>query len=239
MLPLAAVAAIRVLARRAAAAARRPQRSSRPPTPGAPPAGNPGAMGVPEVPTGMGGLPVLPGEDPYDLDRYGQTTDPNDWQLWWQFNRDRFLRFSGINTGGAYTGSDGVYLGRGQVSRETIGGRASDALIDTVLSDALQKGIQKGCTNRFSQSASSRCPRSVASTSALHHDPLVPRQRHAGDAPDRGLPPRSDGRRTERRAPARHRPQHEGGLRGHHARGQADDGAGLWTSAPSPPTASA
>ena len=26
--------------------------------------------------------------------------------------------------------------------------------------------------------------------------------------------------------PARHRPEHEGGLRGHHARGQADDGAG-------------
>lgn len=110
-------------------------------------------MGVPEVPTGMGGLPVLPGEDPYDLDRYGQTTDPNDWQLWWQFNRDRFLRFSGINTGGAYTGSDGFYLGTGAVNRETVGGRASDSLIDTVLSDALQKGIQKGCTNRFSQSA--------------------------------------------------------------------------------------
>ena len=117
------------------------------------PRGQPRRHGVPEVPTGIGGLPVLPGEDPYDLDRYGRTRTANDWQLWWQFNRDRFLRFSGINTGRAYTGSDGVYLGRGQVSRETIGGRASDALIDTVLSDALQKGIQKGCTNRFSQSA--------------------------------------------------------------------------------------
>lgn len=110
-------------------------------------------MGVPQPPPGLGGLPVLPGEDPYDIDRYGSVSNPNDWQLWWQFNQDRFLRFSGINTGEAYTGSDGFYLGQGQVNRAAIGGRASDALIDTVLSDALQKGIQKGCTNEFSQSA--------------------------------------------------------------------------------------
>lgn len=120
------------------------------PGPGAPG----GGMGIPfEPPGGLGDLPTLPGQDPYDLDRYGTTSDPTDWQLWWQFNRDRFLRFSGINTAGAYTGSDGFYLGKGEVLRDTAGGRAGDQLIDTVLAEALKNGLQQGGSNEFCKSA--------------------------------------------------------------------------------------
>lgn len=107
-------------------------------------------MGIPfDKPGGLGDLPVLPGQDPYDLDRYGKITDPADWQMWWTFNRDRFLRFSGINTGEAYTGSDGFYLGRGESDRNAIGGRASDSLIDGVLSDALNAAMMTGGSEDF------------------------------------------------------------------------------------------
>ncbi|MDG1491511.1 MAG: hypothetical protein P8R43_06430, partial [Planctomycetota bacterium] len=106
---------------------------------------------LPQIP--LGGLPVMPGQDPYDIDRFGRIEDSNDWQLWWSFNKDRFLRFSNIQTGRAFTGSDDFYLGSGQRERETVGGRAQDRVIDGILSDALLKGLEKGGSNEFCQSA--------------------------------------------------------------------------------------
>ncbi len=108
-------------------------------------------MGLPQIP--LGGLPVMPGQDPYDIDRFGRIEDSADWQLWWSFNKDRFLRFTNIQTGRAFTGSDDFYLGSGQREQETVGGRAQDRVIDGILSDALLKGLEKGGSNEFCQSA--------------------------------------------------------------------------------------
>lgn len=115
-------------------------------------------MGIPFSPPGGGAggpgqLPVLPGQDPYDLDRYGTTSDPNDWQLWWKFNQDRFLQFTNIQTGETYSGSDGFYLGKGQEDKSSIGGRASDDIIDGVLAQTLMEGLQKGGSIEFCKSA--------------------------------------------------------------------------------------
>ncbi len=111
-------------------------------------------MGVPLYPPATpGAVPGSPRDDPYDLDKYGTVDDHTDWQLWWAFNRDRFMRFTSIHTGAAMTGSDEFYLGSGQQNAGPIGGRASDIVIDGTLSAALLKGLQKGGSNEFCQSA--------------------------------------------------------------------------------------
>lgn len=111
-------------------------------------------MGVPLYPPASpGAVPGSPRDDPYDLDKYGSVADHTDWQLWWAFNRDRFMRFTNIHTGAAMTGSDEFYLGSGQQNAGPIGGRASDTVIDGALSSALLKGLQKGGSNEFCQSA--------------------------------------------------------------------------------------
>ncbi|MEM1448359.1 MAG: HEAT repeat domain-containing protein [Planctomycetota bacterium] len=108
-----------------------------------PPGGAPGAPG---------GLPGGgPRDDLYDLDRYGTVDDHTDWQLWWNFNRDRFLKFTNIHTGAVATGSDEFYLGLGQ-SENKVGGRATDEVIDGPLAKALLAGLQKGGSNEFCQS---------------------------------------------------------------------------------------
>ncbi|MEM9381507.1 MAG: HEAT repeat domain-containing protein [Planctomycetota bacterium] len=112
-------------------------------------------MGVPLSPPGGIG-DTLPGggtrDDVYDLDRYGTVEDHTDWQLWWSFHRDRFLRFTNIHTGAVTSGSDNFYLGMGQSDRK-VGGRATDEVIDGPLAQALLAGLRKGGSNEFCQSA--------------------------------------------------------------------------------------
>lgn len=110
-------------------------------------------MGNPLTPPG------LPGSDrpdqpisPYKLDKYGSIDDPTDWRLWWEFNKDLYLRFANINTGEVRSGSDDFFLGRGQRS-EVVGGRASDELIDGTLVPALLEAVKLGGSNPFVQSA--------------------------------------------------------------------------------------
>jgi len=110
-------------------------------------------MGSPLTPPGM------PGSDrpdqpisPYKLDKYGSVDDPTDWRLWWEFNKDLYLRYVNINTGEVRTGSDDFYLGQGQQS-EVVGGRVSDELIDQSIVPALLKAVELGGTNPFVQSA--------------------------------------------------------------------------------------
>ncbi len=113
-------------------------------------------MGAPFSPPGgpgsPDGFPVIPGESPYDLDRFGTIDDPTDWQLWWMFNRDRFLRFDGIHTGATFTGSDGFYLGSGQQQAEAVGGRANDRQIDGQIATSLLAALKKGGSNEMCQS---------------------------------------------------------------------------------------
>lgn len=109
----------------------------------------PGGMGTP----GGIGLPTLPGEDPYDIDQFGKVDDPNDWQLWWMFNRDRFLNLAGINAGAVYSGSDGFYLGDGTETGQAHAGRLNDQLIDAELVPALKASITAGGSYDFIRSA--------------------------------------------------------------------------------------
>ncbi|MEZ6014091.1 MAG: HEAT repeat domain-containing protein [Planctomycetota bacterium] len=103
--------------------------------------------------------PGLPGSDrpdqpisPYRLDKYGYIDDPTDWRLWWEFNKDLYLRFANINTSETKTGSDDFYLGQGQRSMR-IGGRASNDLIDGAIVPALLDAVKLGGSNPFAQSA--------------------------------------------------------------------------------------
>lgn len=109
-------------------------------------------MGNPLTPPGM------PGSDrpdqpisPYKLDKYGSIDDPTDWRLWWEFNKDLYLRFANINTGETKTGSDDFFLGQGQRS-EVIGGRASSDVIEGTIVPALLEAMKLGGSNEFAQS---------------------------------------------------------------------------------------
>jgi HEAT repeat protein len=120
--------------------------------------------------------PGLPGSDrpdqpisPYKLDKYGSIDDPTDWRLWWEFNKDLYLRFANINTGETATGSDDFFLGRGERS-EVVGGRASDELIDGTLAPALLEGLRHGGSNPFAQSALMAMTKIGGEPNQMHFD---------------------------------------------------------------------
>ena len=103
--------------------------------------------------SGPGSIPTLPGQDPYDVDRFGRIDDPNDWQLWWMFNRERFLDFSGIDAGRVYSGGSGFHLGDGTESDGSRAGRLDDATIGGPLVERLQAAILKGGSYDFCRGA--------------------------------------------------------------------------------------
>ena len=77
--------------------------------------------------------------------------DPGAWQLWWEFNKDRYLRYSGINTGDTLTGTDEFSLGKGESFR-TIGGRVDDRLVQERILPAIQMGLELGGDNAYVKS---------------------------------------------------------------------------------------
>ncbi|HPF13300.1 MAG: HEAT repeat domain-containing protein [Planctomycetes bacterium] len=80
-------------------------------------------------------------------------SNPGAWQLWWEFNQDRFLRYSSINTGGSVLthGSDWE-IGRGS-STDNLGGRLTQKEIQELVLPALQEGIQMGGSEKFVKNA--------------------------------------------------------------------------------------
>ncbi len=84
---------------------------------------------------------------PYDLYRLGQYETVEDltaWQLWWEFNKDPYLRFAHINTADSRTGSDDFFLGTGQRDAGRVGGRASRATIQAKVKPALMQAVETG-----------------------------------------------------------------------------------------------
>jgi HEAT repeat protein len=110
-------------------------------------------MGTPKSPS----HPLAPRtdglENPYTLNGHEKIGNPGAWQLWWEFNQDRFLRYSSINTGGAVLtqGSDWE-IGRGsEIARK--GGRLSAKNIQDAVVPAIREGIREGGSEEFLKSA--------------------------------------------------------------------------------------
>ncbi|MCP3916326.1 MAG: hypothetical protein GY711_12285 [bacterium] len=119
-----------------------------PATPG--PGKPPGFGGRPESPRGGAPGPFDP-NSPYTLD--GEPIeDVTAWQLWWEFNKDAYLRLGGIHTGVVKTAGEDFYLGKGQ-SGEQIGGRAKPQTVDAKIVPALQKAIEGGGSIEYVQGA--------------------------------------------------------------------------------------
>lgn len=88
---------------------------------------------------------------PFTLGIDENVKDPGAWQLWWEFNKDRYLRYSGVNTGDTLTGTDEFSLGKGETFR-SIGGRVDDKLVQERILPAIQKGIELGGDNEYVKS---------------------------------------------------------------------------------------
>ncbi len=79
--------------------------------------------------------------------------NPGAWQLWWEFNQDRFLRYSSINTGGSVlTGGSDWETGRGTETVEA-GGRLTAKNIQDAVVPAIREGIRVGGSEEFLKSA--------------------------------------------------------------------------------------
>ena len=92
-------------------------------------------------------------ENPLTINDHEAIGDPGAWQLWWEFNQDRFLRYSSINTGGSVlTHGTDWELGKGSES-QGLGGRLSAADIQSDVLPALKAGIQIGGSEDFIRSA--------------------------------------------------------------------------------------
>jgi len=92
-------------------------------------------------------------QNPMTINDHEKISDPGAWQLWWEFNQDRFLRYSSINTGGSVLthGADWD-LGRGSNAGST-GGRLSAKDVQEHVLPALKDGIALGGSEDFVRSA--------------------------------------------------------------------------------------
>ena len=98
-------------------------------------------------------IPWLPRPDnPFSVGEGETVTDPTAWQLWWDVNRDRYLRWANLDTGVAMTGSDSWYLGTGQRA-ERVGGRLGAELVQDELVPHLVKAIEVGGSNEYVKGA--------------------------------------------------------------------------------------
>ncbi|MDF1839300.1 MAG: HEAT repeat domain-containing protein [Planctomycetota bacterium] len=110
-------------------------------------------MGTPKSPQN----PLAPRpdglENPYTLNGHEKIGNPGAWQLWWEFNQDRFLRYSSINTGGSVLtqGADWE-IGRGAETGR-VGGRLTSKNIQDAVVPAIREGIKAGGSEEFLKSA--------------------------------------------------------------------------------------
>ncbi len=93
-------------------------------------------------------------DTPYTLNGHEKIGNPGAWQLWWEFNQDRFLRYSSINTGGSVLtqGSDWE-LGNGAETVARKGGRLTAKNIQDAVVPAIREGIREGGSEEFLKSA--------------------------------------------------------------------------------------
>ena len=110
----------------------------------------------PSGPNTPGQPPSLPkpGElnSPYTLVGNEVIEDATAWQLWWEFNKDPYLRLNTINTANRATMGSDFFLGVGEKQIQR-GGRASSQTVQTKVVPALKKAIELGGSNEFVQGA--------------------------------------------------------------------------------------
>ena len=109
------------------------------PLPGVP---LPGRPGPPQTP---GALPGVPGTlaQPYTLGGQ-EIRDPASWQLWWEFNRDPYLRFGSVFSEQRTTGDDDFFLGVGQRVVPRPPGRVAPDTVRTRIIPTLRTVIRTG-----------------------------------------------------------------------------------------------
>ncbi len=106
------------------------------PGPGAPasPGGTPAGGGGPAAPKSRAGAQAGP--------------DLSIWDFWWGFNKEPYLNLrQKIRSGGAITGSDDFYLGRGQQDQAKDTLRPSEAAIRGTVVPALLEALEKETAN--------------------------------------------------------------------------------------------
>jgi len=91
-------------------------------------------------------------ESPHTLDEHEDVGDPGAWQLWWEFNKDAYLRYGRIRTGAAATAGDDFFLGAGE-QLQRVGGRADRGLVENRIGPFLLDAISKGGSNEFMRGA--------------------------------------------------------------------------------------
>lgn len=77
--------------------------------------------------------------------------DPGAWQLWWDFNKDSYLRYTAISTGARETIGGDFFLGVGEKG-ELGAGRADRKILDEEIGPALVEAIKLGPTFQYSES---------------------------------------------------------------------------------------
>lgn len=91
-------------------------------------------------------------KSPYTLDEHEAISDPGAWQLWWDFNKDAYLRYGRIHSGAQATGADEFFLGQGEAFQR-VGGRADRSLVENMVAPSLLRAIEKGGSNEFMRGA--------------------------------------------------------------------------------------
>ncbi len=110
------------------------------PGPGTPSTPGPGSAGSP------GGAPSGGGAAGAPLSRAGAQAGPDlsIWDFWWGFNKEPYLNLrQKIRAGGAVTGGDDFWLGRGQQDQAKDTLRPSEAAIRNVVVPALLEALAK------------------------------------------------------------------------------------------------
>ncbi|MEZ6006025.1 MAG: HEAT repeat domain-containing protein [Planctomycetota bacterium] len=88
-------------------------------------------------------------KSPLTINDHESISNPGAWQLWWEFNQDRFLRYSAINTGGSVLTHDADWeIGRG-AHKNRLGGRLSREDVQARVVPALADGIKLGGSEGF------------------------------------------------------------------------------------------
>ena len=118
--------------------------------PGTPGPGGPGSPGGSSPGTPGPGAPQGPGGTGAVSPGITMSTDPDltEWTFWWEFNKDPYLDLkSHVYGGGAATGSDGFYLGRGERLQSKGSLRPSAAQIRGKVVPALLAALEKETNN--------------------------------------------------------------------------------------------
>jgi HEAT repeat protein len=115
--------------------------------PSAPGPSGPSSPG-PSSPGSPGGAPSGGGSAPKSRGGGDSGPDLSQWDFWWGFNKEPYLNLkSKIRSGGAVTGSDDFFLGKGEQAQAKDTLRPSEATIRGTVVPALLQALEKETAN--------------------------------------------------------------------------------------------